>query len=219
MTNQRGAMLQKEVSDQGTLNVLGGKQVQRYFISNDTKGKIAKSQINDEKAYIKNNTVLVQNIVAHVMKPQPRVIIIATVPDIDIIEKNIILDTVNQLTNKSKLSNKFILAVLGSNLICWYVYRFIFANAIRTMHFDNGTTEKIPFPILDLKNAKDKKAHDEVVKLVEKMCDYVKKREATSLAAERSRLQEHIDYTEMLLNKAVYEIYRLTDDEIRVVEG
>ena len=35
-------------------------------------------------------------------------------------------------------------ALLNSDLINWYVYRFIYGKAVRTMHFDNVVTNKIP---------------------------------------------------------------------------
>src|SRR5437870_269431 len=48
----------------------------------------------------------------------------------------VILDTVNPLTNRSPLSSYFLLGLLSSPLLNWYVYRFIFAKAIRTLYFD-----------------------------------------------------------------------------------
>jgi len=38
------------------------------------------------------------------------------------------------------------LALLNSKLINWYVYRFIYAKAVMTMHFDSPATSRIPLP-------------------------------------------------------------------------
>ena len=60
-----------------------------------------------------------------------------------------IADTVNQITVLDERLSKWLLwAVLNSRLINWYSYKFIFGNAIRTMHFDAVSTDKIPVPNL-----------------------------------------------------------------------
>jgi len=140
--NQRGAILQKYISDQGDLNIIGGAEVQRFGVKG-TKGKIDKKYINSEQAYIKDNSILVQNLIAHIENPIDHIKITASLPR----SKNeIIVDTINQITINSTYSNKFIWILLNSTLINWYAYRFIFGKAIRTMHFDNSITSRIPIP-------------------------------------------------------------------------
>ena len=113
----------------------------------------------------------------------------------------LILDTVNQLEIKSeKLASYFVLALLNSKLINWYVYRFVFAKAIRTMHFDNPITNRIPLP--DFANQSD---------LVEKIVAEVKSIYANRHANERTS-QERI-------NRYVYELYGLAPDQISLVEA
>lgn len=58
-----------------------------------------------------------------------------------------IVDTINQLTFDESYNAKVFWLLLNSKLINWYSYRFIFAKAIRTMHFDNSITNRIPIPI------------------------------------------------------------------------
>lgn len=62
-----------------------------------------------------------------------------------------------------------VLGILNSKLISWYVYRFIFGKAIRTMHFDNAVTERIPYPKLDLNNKSEKESHDHLTELTTQM--------------------------------------------------
>ena len=88
---------------------------------------------------------MVQNIVAHLTRPVGHIKIIAAIPPITK-EKYIILDTINQLVFNERVSNNFGCFLLNSKLINWYSYNFIFAKAIRTMHFDNVVTNRIPFP-------------------------------------------------------------------------
>ncbi|MBK6365305.1 MAG: hypothetical protein IPF52_18245 [Saprospiraceae bacterium] len=62
-------------------------------------------------------------------------------------DKIAIVDTINQITFNTSKEAKAYWAILNSKLINWYVYRFIFAKAIRTMHFDNSVTARIPINI------------------------------------------------------------------------
>ncbi len=220
VNNQRGDMFQKHITDEGDYSVLGGKQIQRYFISKSEKGKINNDFVTDNKAFIKDNSILVQNIVAHVMKPKPHLLIIATIPEQ--LNKNayVIVDTVNQLQNISEYNIKFVLGLINSKLISWYVYRFIFANAIRTMHFDSTTTSKIPFPDLDLTVKKQKQQHDELVKLVNTIIELNKRLQNTKLQSEKDTLKRRIEYTDNEINKSVYQLYGITEQsEIYLIEG
>lgn len=135
-----------------------------------------KKYIVNNKGLIKNNSILVQNIVAHIMNPTPHIKIIAMPSSIlDNKDEYILLNTVNQLENISNLDTKFILAILNSKLISWYVYIFIFGLAIRTMHFDNSVTSRIPMPSVDLTKKSDKEVHDKLVKLVDSIIAINKK--------------------------------------------
>lgn len=217
--NQRGAMYQKEISSKGEFEVLGGKQINRYSVTTKSKGKIARKSVTDEKAFVKPNSILVQNIVAHVMNPRPRIIIIAVDSSVVHLERYIILDTVNQITIVPGLSSRFVLGVLNSSLISWYCYRFVFANAIRTMHFDNQTTEKIPLPDISLSNHTHKSLHDHIVQLVDKMLSAKQDLAIAKVDAEKTRLDMLCESLDRQIDEAVYKLYGLTDEEIRVVEG
>ena len=145
--NQRGSALQKYLKDNNSgIPVLGGANVQREGITG-IKGFISINLYNtEEKSTIKEESLLVQNIVSHVENPVSHVKIISCVPD----SKGFaILDTINQITlTDNKYSAAFVSVLLNSRLLNWYVYRFIYGKAIRTMHFDNGVTARVPIPVL-----------------------------------------------------------------------
>ena len=230
VTNQRGGMFQSEVVDEKKTSknyfVLGGKQISRYGIADEAKGVVSKEVIADEKAFIKKNSILAQNIVAHIQNPFPR--IQNPFPRIQIIstlgeqykENNyVILDTINQLTNKSNLSSKFILAVLNSWITNWYTYKFIFANAIRTMHFDSTTTGKIPFPNINLKNKTEQQLYDEIVKNVDVLLKLNEELPTIKLQTKIEEVQSRIERAEANIDQAVYKLYGLTEEEVKIVEG
>jgi type I restriction-modification system DNA methylase subunit len=215
--NQRGGMLQEYViSRKSDFQVLGGKHINRYIVADQIKGFISKEHICDEKAFIKPKSILAQNIIAHIQSPIDHIKIIATLP-----EKTypLILDTINQLENISNLSSYYLLGILNSKLINWYVYRFIFAKAIRTMHFDPPATDRIPYPQLNLKRTADKARHDRLVNLVQRMLDLHKKLTAAKVPDEKTKLQRQITTTDSAIDNLVYDLYNLTPQEIKIVEG
>jgi type I restriction-modification system DNA methylase subunit len=141
--NSRGGIFQNKISEKGNTEVLGGAEIQRNGVVG-IKGKIDIELIkNDAKCFIANNSVLVQNIVAHIENPTDHIKITACLP----INRNYaIVDTINQLTFTENYNPKVFWILLNSKLINWYCYRFIYARAIRTMHFDNSITNRIPIP-------------------------------------------------------------------------
>lgn len=207
VSNKRGAMLQAFIHDKGDLFVVGGKQIQPYNIEIDANRKINGQDVTDPNAGIKESAILVQNIVAHIQNPTPHILIIATLADKNSIENGVLLDTVNQLQNKSGLSSKFILGVLNSNIIAWYVYRFVYANAIRTMHFDSTSTQKIPFPSIDLNKKTDREKHDEVVKHVDTLLQQHEELKNAKLSTAIEQIRTRISYSKEKINNIVTQLF------------
>lgn len=147
-SNNRGVPLQGELLTSGLYPVIGGKEIDRQSIRS-VKGFVD-SRCVDDKATIKDNSVLFQNIVAHITDPYPQIKLIGCVPNRTDVY---LVDTINQITINEDYSNKYIWCLLNSKLICWYVYNFIYGKAIRTMHFDSVSTDRIP--VKDIKDCID----------------------------------------------------------------
>ncbi|MCL5737743.1 MAG: restriction endonuclease subunit M, partial [Bacteroidetes bacterium] len=129
------------------------------------------------------------------------------------------VDTINQLWCKEPFSHKFVLGILSSTLINWFVYRFIFAKAIRTMHFDSVVTDRIPIPNIEFNNPAEKKMHDDLVNLVERMLSLHKELQSKQFDSEREPIERQITATDKKIDALVYELYGLTEEEIKIVEG
>lgn len=181
---------------------------------------VGEKYIVNDKGLIKNNYILVQNIVAHIMNPTPHIKIIAMPSSIlDNKDEYILLNTVNQLENISNLDTKFILAILNSKLISWYVYIFIFGLAIRTMHFDNPVTSRIPMPSVDLTKKSDKEVHDKLVKLVDSIIAINKKLVGENNPNTKEILERQVRALDGEIDRLVYGLYGLSDNEIRIIEN
>lgn len=166
--NSRGITHQKYLKERGKYGFIGGKEIDRYGYKKiygfvDDIGEIAKN------AFIKDNSLLVQNIVTDNH-------IVATLPQ----DKSVyLLDTINQLV-LTDLNSKLLWAILNSTLMNWYIGNFIFANAKMTMHFDSPMTNKIPIPKITNENQNlvdkildFKKADKDITELESKIDDLV----------------------------------------------
>jgi len=217
--NQRGAMLQGSVTQaKAKMGVLGGKQIRRYAISVDLKGYATRRQVQDNKAFVQPNSVLAQNIVAHIRNPVDHIQITATVASERMRGKSVILDTVNQLVVRGPWSNFFVLGILNSKLINWFVYRFIFACAIRTMHFDTPVTDRIPLCKLAIEMSEGKALHDKMVSLVEAMLEAKKHLAKAKIDKEKTYYENKCAALDQQIDRLVYELYDLTEEEIEIVE-
>ncbi len=194
--NSRGEILQKHLTEQGKYAVIGGKEINKYGIRG-IKGYTNDLNLISEKAKIHNNSVLVQNIVAHITKPYEHILIISCIPQkTDLI----LVDTINQITiNDDVLSSKYIWCLLNSKLINWYAYLFIFGKAIRTMHFDSTVTSRIPIPL------NSEIIQNLFIKAADKIFSLKSEGKDTTI------LEQQID-------NLVYKLYELTYDEVKVID-
>jgi hypothetical protein len=65
----------------------------------------------------------------------------------------------------------------------------------------------------------DKAWHDKLVLLMDKMLGLMPKLCAATAESEKAVLQNAVTATDQQIDQLVYELYGLTDDEIKLVEG
>jgi len=63
------------------------------------------------------------------------------------------------------------------------------------------------------------RSHDRMVALVTQMLDLNKKLQDARLEQEKTQLSRQIAATDGAIDKLVYELYRLTEEEIAIVKG
>lgn len=74
----------------------------------------------------------------------------------------------------------------------------------------------IPVPTI---NKQNKNLHDEIAKLVNQLLQLNQQKADVKLASQASQLQGKIDFCEDRINQIIYQLYELTDEEIKIVEG
>ncbi|HNY79401.1 MAG: N-6 DNA methylase [Sedimentisphaerales bacterium] len=215
-TNQRGAMLQQYVSNRGDLLVVAGRCIQRWAVMPRDDMRVSAKDVTDEKAGLRGNSVLVQNIVAHIQQPIDHIKITAAVPSQVLAQQGVILDTVNQLICLPDVSAQYVCGLLNSRCINWFTYRFLFAKAIRTMHFDGPITCRLYLPAPNGPNC-------EVAKEVAHLNEEIGKLRAQSQTSIGSPDAVFLDRELRVLtdrqNRLVYALFRFSDSDVAHIEG
>jgi hypothetical protein len=79
--------------------------------------------------------------------------------------------------------------------------------------------EKIPIPAVESANGGDNTAYARTVDLVEQMLALHQQLAAAKTPQDQTVLQRQIDATDRQIDRLVYELYGLTDTEIKIVEA
>ena len=122
-------------------------------------------------------------------------------------------------TADTKLELRFILGLLSSALHLWYWVQQFFDQKETFPKIKKDALLSIPIPRLDMKVAADRKRHDTLVSLVDKMLAMVPKLRAETRERERAVLANAVQTTDRKIDELVYALSALTPEEIALVEG
>lgn len=125
--------------------------------------------------------------------------------------------TTNYLLVKAHdVSQFFLLALLNSKLLDLY---FKFFNT--TNHLPAREIERLPIRLVDPADPSQKKIHDDLVALVDRMLELNKKLHTLSEyeAEQKHALEKEIKATDEKIDSLVYDLYGLTEEERKIVES
>jgi hypothetical protein len=81
------------------------------------------------------------------------------------------------------------------------------------------TSPYVPIRTINFSDPTDKTRHDRMVTLVTQQLDLNKRLQDARLEQEKTQLSRQIAATDASIDKLVYELYGLTEEEIAIVEG
>lgn len=111
-------------------------------------------------------------------------------------------------------SLKYLLGLLNSNLLN-YILKQISVNTNITL----SDLDSLPIKRIDFENKNDLLLHDALVKLVEQMLQAKKDEQKAVSDHDRNFYKNLIQSLDNRINKTVYQLYNLTDEEIALVEN
>ena len=119
--------------------------------------------------------------------------------------------------DNEKMAYEYFLGLLNSQLLDFYIKSYSSPFSGGYFAYNRQYIERLPIRTIDFDNHTDVQRHDRMVSLVERMLALHKRKPATP--QEQERLAREISATDAEIDRLVYELYDLTEEEIRIVEG
>jgi hypothetical protein len=122
--------------------------------------------------------------------------------------------------DENKLNTFYLLAILNSSLINFYhnhKYLDISKNLFQKILIQN--CKKFPIKTIDKENIQEVQKHSEIIKLVGQLIQLISEKTMVKLQSKIELIESKIDYCENKINQLVFQLYDLTDDEIKIIEG
>jgi len=114
----------------------------------------------------------------------------------------------------------YTLGLINSRLMSWYfLHRSNIAQRDDFPKIVLKETRSLPIRPINFSDPSDKSRHDRMVELVERMLALHKRLAAAKIEHEKTALQRQIEATDRQIDALVYELYELTEEEIKIVEG
>jgi len=122
------------------------------------------------------------------------------------------------LKENSNISIFYLLSLLNSKIFWFFLTRT--STPLRGDAFRLTPAYLRPFPIrtIDFSIPKEKKMHDDLVAMVDRMLELQKKYHSARLEQDKKLFKTQIDLLDKQIDSLVYKLYGLTEEEIKVVE-
>ena len=115
---------------------------------------------------------------------------------------------------------KFLLALLNSKLLTFYFRKNLITNPEAYPYIQHYDLEKIPIYEIDFSNKVEKQKYDNLAELAEKIINLYKELRIVSENSDKwNSIKEEIEKTDKLIDQKIYELYGLSEEEIKIVEG
>ncbi len=121
------------------------------------------------------------------------------------------------LRDDVEVSPLYLLGLLNSRLLDWTVKLGNSRFGQGYYSFNRQYIAPLPIRLPDMSDRRQRAEHDQLVELVGRLVSLYERRPAAS-ASEAKVVSQRIAATEAQIDRLVYAFYRLTDDEIAVVE-
>jgi type I restriction-modification system DNA methylase subunit len=113
---------------------------------------------------------------------------------------------------------KYVLGIMNSRLID-FAYTFMNPEKGEALaEVKKKHVEQLPIRTINFSNPSDRSRHDKMVELVERMLDLHKQLQAAKTPQAQTLLKRQIEATDRQIDRLVYDLYDLTEEEIAIVE-
>jgi len=117
-----------------------------------------------------------------------------------------------------KESPKYILALLNSSVLDFYLKRISTTMRGGFFRYFTQFIERLPIRRIDFSKPSEKAEHDRLVSLVDQISTLYKQATAAKSPPDKETLDLQLHAATQQIDRLVYELYGLTEEEIRIVE-
>ena len=196
----------------------------KYFKPVIDGGNIEPYKLKPSNEYVNYLPSSIKSGGSEIIYKQDRICIrqIGVVPIATFVPANIFtLNTIYNVYLKEKdIANlKFLLGIINSNVTKYFWKK---NNSDEKKTFPKIKKEailSIPVPSINFKNKREVELHNEIAKLVDQLLKLNEEKSETKLQTKVSQLETKIDYCESRITEIVYQLYGLTEEDIKIVEG
>ncbi|MGR3310645.1 MAG: Eco57I restriction-modification methylase domain-containing protein [Candidatus Brocadiales bacterium] len=117
-----------------------------------------------------------------------------------------------------QVAYEYILGLLNSRLLDMFLKSLSSTFSSRYYAYNRQYIEQLPIRTINFSDPDDKDRHDKMVGLVEGMLELHGRLKEVKMPYDKTRLQRQIDATDRQIDQLVYELYGLTEEDVRIVE-
>jgi hypothetical protein len=119
----------------------------------------------------------------------------------------------------SQLKIEYFLGVINSKLLNWFHHSNNPEVGEALAEVKRIHVAQLPIRAINFADKTEKVAHDKMVALVEQMLEAKKHLQTARTDKDKTYYQDRCNALDRQIDKSVYELYGLTGDEIKIVEG
>jgi fido (protein-threonine AMPylation protein) len=116
-------------------------------------------------------------------------------------------------------SIKYLLGVLNSAFVSYYLRGVCPPKLSGYLKYSATCLSGTPVRVINFADMSDKAQHNRMIELVDSMLDLHHRLAEATHPDDRTRLQRQIDATDQEIDRLVYDLYGLTEEEIKIVEA
>ena len=121
--------------------------------------------------------------------------------------------------DESQIAYEYLLGLLNSKLLDTYLKTYSSPFSSGYYAYNRQYIEQLPIRAINFNDPAEKSTHDKIVLLVESMLALHKSFASAQSPHEKERLEKQIKSTDGVIDKLVYELYGLSEEEIGIVES
>ncbi|RQV97862.1 class I SAM-dependent DNA methyltransferase, partial [bacterium] len=125
----------------------------------------------------------------------------------------------NDKTTIIPTTDKYLLGLVGSKTLDYYMHFISSTKQGGYFEYKPMYISKLPIRTINFNDPADVARHDQMVSIVDQMLELNKKLAESKMPQTTEMLSRQIESTDRQIDQLVYELYDLTEEEIRIVES